>query len=118
MKYKIIVKTYEEESLLYSEQTTGLLEDNFLEYTTDSDTIKINLDDFRFVKKNNEMIMSLTENKCLLKIKELNNSLEIPIDYIKYENDNNKNITICYKLASQENILTIKIAIGDEINEI
>lgn len=118
MKYKIIVKTYEAKNLLYSEQTTATIDDNYLLYTTDSDTIKINLDKFSFVKNSNEMMLRITENKCLLKVKELNDYLEIPIDYIKFENDNNKNITISYKLASQENILTIKITIGDEINEL
>ena len=54
MNYKIIVKTYEDENLLYSEQTTGSILDNYLEYTTDSDNIKINLDKFSFIKTNNE----------------------------------------------------------------
>ncbi len=118
MNYKIIVKTYEDENLLYSEQTTGSILDNYLEYTTDSDNIKINLDKFSFIKTNNETKLYITENKCLLKVKEINDSLEIPLNYIKFENDNNKNITLSYKLESQENILTIKITIGDEINEI
>ncbi len=117
MNRNIYISTYEENTLLFKEQTTCLLEDNFLSYNTDNDNIRINLESFSFTKENNESILKITKDKCTLTLKELRDSLEIPLDYINYNFEDN-NIEISYKLISQEKPLTIKIEIGSENNEI
>ncbi len=114
----INIKTYEGNYLLFSEQTTCQLEDDYLSYSTESDNITINLAKFNLKKENNETIFKLNYEKCSLTLKELNSSLDIPIDYINYENNHNKNITIEYKIASNEKKITIKIEIGEINNEI
>lgn len=118
MNRNIYISTYEENTLLFKEQTTCLLEDDFLTYNTDNDNIKINLKDFSFTKENVESILKITKDKCILTLKEVNQSLKIPLDFINYINDNNKNIIIEYKLISQDFPLKIIIEIGSVINEI
>lgn len=113
MEYNIYINSYEENTLLFKETTIGLLEDNFLTYNTDNDTIRINLNNFSFIKENVESILKITLQKCTLTLKEINQSLEIPIDYINYLNNNNK-ILLEYKLASQEKPIKIKIEIGEK----
>lgn len=117
MNRNIYISTYEDNKLLFKEQTTCLLEDNFLSYNTDNDNIRINLKDFNFIKENNESIFRLSKSRCMLTVKEMKDSLEIPLDYINYNNDNN-NIEIEYKLISQEKPIKIKIEIGCVNNEI
>lgn len=118
MNRNINIKVYERELLLSAYDTVCILEEEFLSYNTDSDNIRINLKDFSFTKENVESILKITKDKCTLLIKELNESLDIPIDYINYTNDNNKNISIEYKLISQDFPLKIAIEIGSVINEI
>lgn len=118
MNRNIYISTYEGNTLLFKSQTTCLLEDDFLTYNTDNDNIKINLKDFSFTKENVESILKITKDKCTLIVKELKQSLDIPIDYINYTYENNKNITIEYKLISQDFPLKIILEIGSVINEI
>lgn len=118
MHYNINVKTYENHVLLYASNTFCLLDECFLSYSTDTDNIRINLENFSFTKENNDSILKITKEKCLLTLKDLKQTLEIPLDYINYTFANNKNITIEYKLISQDFPLKIIIEIGDEINEI
>lgn len=118
MNRNIYISTYEGNTLLFKSQTTCLLEDNFLTYNTDNDNIRINLKDFSFTKENVESIFKITKDKCTLIVKRENLNLDIPIDYINYTNDNNKNIAIEYKLISQDFPLKIIIEIGSVINEI
>lgn len=117
MNHNINIKVYENSILLSAIDTNCLIEDNFLSYNTDSDNIRINLKDFSFTKDNVESILKITKEKCTLIVKELKQSLDIPIDYINYNIDKNK-ITIEYKLISQDFPLKIVIEIGDEIHEI
>ena len=118
MKYNIKVLTYELEELLFQTNNEALLENNILTFNTDTDTIKINLEDFHFLKENYESVLKITPTTCTLTLKELNKSLNIPLDYINYNYDHNKNINIEYKLISQEKPLKILITIGDEIHEL
>lgn len=118
MNCAINIKTYENHVLLYSSNTFCLLDGCFLSYNTDTDNIRINLENFSFTKENNDSILKITKEKCLLTLKDLNQTLEIPLDYINYTYANNKNITIEYKLISQDFPLKIIIEIGDEKNEI
>ena len=117
MNHSLNVKTYENNILLYAIDTNCLLEEGFLSYNTDNDNIRINLENFSFTKDNVESILKITKERCTLTIKELKQSLDIPIEYINYNIDNNK-ITIEYKLISQDFPLKIVIEIGDEIHEI
>ncbi len=116
MNYNLTVNTYEENNLLFTELTICTIEDDILTYSNDTDTITINLSKFKFTRKNSESTLKLTNNFCTLSINELNKTLNIPIDYINYNYDHNKNITLEYKLASQEKSLKIILQIGDEIN--
>lgn len=118
MNRNIYISTYEGETLLFNEQTVGLFEDDFLSYNTDNDNIRINLKTFSFTKENMESLLKITEKCCIIKLKKLNQSVEIPLDYINFEFDNNKKVFIEYKLVSQEIPLKIIITIGDENNEI
>lgn len=118
MNRNLNVKTYEENKLLFSIDTPCLLEDGFLSYNTDNDNIRISLENFSFTKENVESILKITSDKCILTLKDMKQSLDIPLDYINYTNDNNKNITIEYKLISQELPLKIVLTIGSVINEI
>lgn len=113
MEYNIYISNYEENTLLFKETTIGYIEDNYLTYNTDNDTIRMNLNNFSFIKENVESILKITLEKCTLTLKELNQSLEIPIDYINYLN-NEKEIILEYKLISQEKPLKIKIEIGEK----
>ncbi len=117
MNRNITLSTYENNVLLFKNITTALFEDNFLTYHTDNDTIKINLQTFSFTKENNDTFLKITKNKCYLNVKELNKTLEIPIEYLDFIY-NNDEIIIEYKLISQENNLKIVIEIGSEINEL
>lgn len=117
MKYNIQISTYEGNILLFIENTICILEDNYLSYNTDNDSIKINLNNFKFIRENLETILTLTKEKCILFLKELNNSVEIPLNYLEFNNESNK-IYIEYKLESQESPLKINIEIGEKINEI
>ena len=117
MNYNISINTYENNTLLFKNTTSALLEDNFITYNTDNDTIKINLNTFSFTKENNETILKLTKNKCYLHLKNLKQTLEIPLNYLNFSYNNNE-IMIEYKLISQENSLKIIINIGSEINEL
>lgn len=118
MNRNISIKTYENNNLLFSEQTTCTIDEDILFYHTESDTVYINLHHFSFKKENNETIFKLNHETCTLTLKELNNSVNIPLDYINYKYDNNKNILIEYKLISQESPLKITIEIGEINNEI
>lgn len=118
MNHNITISTYEENNLLFKENTTCLLEDDYLTYHTDNDTIKINLEKFKFIKENNDTILKINENICTLTLKELNNSLDIPLEHINYKNEDNKHIEIEYKLTSQEKNLKIIIEIGEIRNDI
>ncbi len=117
MYYNITESTYEENRLLFKTTTTGKLEDNILTYHTENDTIKFNLNNYSFTKENNESILKITENKCFLTLKELNQTLEIPYDYINFNYEHN-NITFIYKLISNEYPIKIYLNIGDERNDI
>lgn len=112
------IKTYESDTLLFNENRVGYFEDKILSYATDTDNVRINLEKFSFIKENNETILKLSEDACFLTLKEVNDSLEIPLDYINYNFDNNKNVSIEYKLLSQDKPLKILIEIGDEDNGI
>ena len=118
MNRNITISTYENDILLFKNHTLCILEEDFLSYNTDNDNIRINLNNFSFTKENVETILKITENNCAITLKELNQSLDIPLEYINYKNDNNKNINIEYKLISQENPLKIIIEIGDEVHEL
>lgn len=118
MNRSINIKIYENNILLSAVDTNCLFEEEFLSYNTDSDNIRINLKAFSFTKENVESILKITKDRCTLFIKELNKSLDIPIDYINYTNENNKNIIIEYKLISQDFPLKIILEIGSVINEI
>ncbi len=118
MYYNITVSTFEEDTLLFKTTTTSLIEDNFLTYHTDNDTIRFNLVNFSFTKENNESILKITPNKCLLTLKDIKQTMEIPHDYINFEYNHNKTITFTYKLISNEYPIKIIIDIGDEINEL
>lgn len=118
MNRNINIKIYENNILLSAVDTNCLLEDNFLSYNTDSDNIRINLTNFSFTKENVESILKITKEKCILTLKEIKQSLEIPIEYINYTFENNKNIIIEYKLISQDFPLKMILEIGAEINEI
>ncbi len=117
MNRNLIISTYEEETLLFKEHTTGLFEDNYLTYSTDNDTIRINLSHFSFTKENIETILKITSSDCTLILKELKKSLNITLEYLDYKYDNN-HITIEYKLESQEKSQKIEIEIGEINNEI
>lgn len=117
MNYNISISTYEGRTLLFKEHTTCLLEDNYLTYHTDSDTIKINLESFNFTKENKDTKLIITSKDCLLILKELNNSVNIPLEHLKFNKEDNK-VTIEYKLPSQENILKINIEIGEIRNDL
>jgi len=116
MNRNITVSTYENNTLLFKSHTTCIYEDDYIEFNTDNDNIRINLKTFNFTKENVESILKITKDKCLLTLKELKQSLEIPLEYLNYEND--KEIIIEYKLISQENPLKIILEIGDEQNEL
>lgn len=118
MNRNINIKIYENNILISAINTNCLLEDNFLSYNTDNDNIRINLNKFSFVKENIESILKITKEKCTLTLKKENLSLDIPLDYINYTFENNKNIIIEYKLVSQDFPLKIILEIGDENNEI
>jgi len=118
MNRNLNVKTYEENTLLSATDTMCLLEDGFLSYNTDNDNIRINLENFIFTKENVESILKITKERCTLTLKEIKQSLDIPLDYLNYTNANNKNITIEYKLVSQERLLKIILNVGSVINEI
>lgn len=118
MNRNIYISTYEGNTLLFKIQTTCLFEEEFLTYHTDNDNIKVNLKNFSFTKENVESILKITSDKCILTLKDLKQSLDIPLDYVNYTNDNNKNIAIEYKLISQELPLKIVLTIGSVINEI
>ena len=114
MYYVLNIETYEENTLIYKETKKGLIEDDILSYTTDIDNIKIYLKNFKLIKESTETIFILTNNLCTLKLKELNNIVEIPIDYIKYNYNKNKYINIEYRLISQEKPLKIYIEMSEE----
>ena len=117
MNYNIIVNTYEDNNLLWNTSTTGNLDDNILIYSTDNETIKINLKNFTFTKENNETILKITQKMCTLTLKELKNSVTIPLDYLNFKCEL-PNIVLEYKLISQEKPLKINITIGDEIYDL
>ncbi len=118
MYHNLIITTTEGETNLYKTTTTGYLENNYLSYHTDSDTIKINLHTFKFTKENIETILKITQDKCSLTLKELNQTLDIPLEFINFEFVDNKYITISYKLISMDLPLKINIEIGSVNNEI
>lgn len=118
MNRNIYISTFEDNTLLYKLTTTGLLEDDFLEFHTDNDTIRINLNNFSFRKENVESILKITKEKCTLTLKEIDQKIDIPINYIEFNNDHNNKIEFKYKLISQDNPVKIVIEIGEEKNEI
>lgn len=118
MNRNIKIETYENDTLLFKNVTTCILEDDYLEYDTDNDHIRMNLNNFSFTKENVESIMRLNKVRCILKLKELNQELEIPLEYVNYKFENNTNITIEYKLISNEFPIKINLEIGEIINEI
>ena len=113
MNKNITISTYENNLLLFKTTTTALLEDNFLSYHTDNDTININLKNFSFTKNNNEIIFKLTNNLCTITLKEVNKTFEIPINYLNFVHNNNE-INLEYFLASQEYPLKLQIIIGSD----
>ncbi len=117
MYYNITLNTYENNNLLSGLTTTGKYEDNILTFHTDNDFLKINTKNFKFTKENNESIFILTTDSASLTLKELNNTLTIPLDYINYNYCNN-NIELTYKLISQEEPLTLNITIGEEVYDV
>ena len=118
MNHNLNIKVYENNILLSAVDTNCLIEDNFLSYNTDSDNIRINLKDFSFTKENVESILRITKEKCTLTLKEIKQSMDIPLDYINYTFENNKNVYLEYKLISQDFPLKIILEIGDEKDEI
>lgn len=118
MDYEASITTYEENTLLFNERTICHIEDDVLEYSNDVDTIKIHLDKFKFIKENFESILKISENKCTLKLKELQKEFDIPINYIEYNWENYKRFTLKYKLESQEKPLKLIIEIEEIKNEI
>ena len=118
MNRNIKVETYLNNVLLFKNSTNCILEDNILKYNTDNDHIKINLNNFNFIKDNVESTMKLNKVRCTLFIKEFKKAMEIPIEYINYDYQNNKYIMIEYKLVSNEFPIKIIIEIGDINNEI
>ena len=118
MNHNLNIKIYENNILLSATDTNCLIEDNFLSYNTDSDNIRINLKDFSFTKENVESILRITKEKCALTLKEIKQSMDIPLDYINYTFENNKNVYLEYKLISQDFPLKIILEIGDEKDEI
>ncbi len=114
MNKNIIISTYENDKLLFKNTTTALLEDNFLTYHTDNDTILINLETFSFTKSNNDTIFKLTNTNCTLKLLELNKTFDIPLKYLNFVHNIN-GIIIEYFLESQEYPLKIEIIIGSDI---
>lgn len=118
MNRNIKIETYENDTLLFKNVTTCIREDDYLEYDTDNDHISMNLNNFSFTKENVESIMQLNKARCILKLKKLNQELEIPLEYVNYKFENNTNITIEYKLISNEFPIKINLEIGEIINEI
>ncbi len=117
MNYNLTVSTYESDNLLFKNITTCKIVDNFLTFHTDNDNIRINRQNFNFIKENLETIFKINLQECVLTLKEVNQNVNIPIEYINYIDANNK-ILIEYKLISQENPLKIELEIGSEQNEI
>lgn len=117
MNRYINISTYEGDNLILKNTTSALLEDNILIFHTDNDTIKINLKPFSFTKENNESILKISQNKCYLYLKDLNNTLELPLEELNYLIQDDL-ITITYKLASTANNIKIEITLGSEINEL
>lgn len=113
--YNISISTYEENTLLFKEHVTGDLEDNILKFNTETDSMRINLKEPSLKKDNVESTLLLTKDKCTLYVKELKNSLDIPIDYIRFINEENY-FEVEYELISQEKPLKICINI-ERINE-
>ena len=117
MNHKITINTYENNTLLFKETTTGILDEDYLTFSTDTDSIRLNLDKFNFTKENNETILKINLQECTLFLKELKQHMNIPLEFINYTN-NKDNIIIEYKLISQEYPLKIEIMIGEINNEI
>ena len=117
MNRVISINTYEENNLLFSIETIGNIEDNILVYSTDNDTIKINLNTYTFTKTNNESILKITPDNCKLTLKSINQSLDIPLKEIDFQITEDK-ISLKYQLISQELPLQIQITLGSEINEL
>ncbi len=115
MNYYIQVRTFEEDNLLFNENTTGVLEEDVLTFSNDVDTIRIHLNNFLLVKENNESIFRLTKERCELKLKEINQSMDIPLLYVDYQNLDNKKIKVEYRLVSQDKPFKIEIEIGDVV---
>lgn len=118
MDYEASITTYSDNTLLFNETTLCHIEDGTLSYSNETDEIRINLNKFRFVKENNESILSLTSDYCALKLKELNKSVDIPIIYINYTIQDNKRFILEYKLLSQEETLKIVIETDAIKNEL
>jgi len=112
---RIIIKTYENNNLLFTNTTTGLLDNNYLSFNIDNDSIQINLKDFCFTKKNSEHFFKLTKDNCYLKVNNID-SIDIPIEYVNFFYEDTK-IILEYKLITQENPLKIEIEIGSVSDE-
>ena len=117
MYKNINISIYENNNLLSKNTTTAFITEDSMEYNTENDNIKINLIHFSFNKENGDSLLKITDNECTLTLKELNQSLNIPLEYLNYNIENN-NISLEYKLESQENPLKIIIDIGSDNNEI
>ena len=117
MKHNISVNTYQDNNLLFNIPTVGLIDDNILIYYTDTDLIRINLETGSFTKENNDTILKINKDTCLLTLKSLNKSYDVIVNYYDFIYDNNS-LTLTYKLETQENILKIIINIGSVINEL
>ncbi len=115
MNRNLIISTYENNVLLFKNSTTGFLDADLLTYHTEDAFVKINFQIFSFTKENNESIFKLTKNTCYLKLKELNQVLNIPLEFIEFTYQNNE-INLEYKLASNEHNIKVKIEIGSDIN--
>lgn len=118
MKRNLTINTYQNNIKLYQENVVGTLEDGILTYSTDNDNIKINLNSFSFKKENAETILKITQDKCILRLKDLGQEMVLPHLYVNYMICYDKELQLEYKLISQEDPIKIVVEIGDFNDEI
>lgn len=116
MIYNLVVNTYEDENLLFSLNTIGSITDNILKYSDEDNEIQISLKKALFIKENKESLMDINNQKCHIKLKDLNQTIEIPLKFVNHTFSNHK-VKFQYQLISMDKPLLIDITIGDEINE-
>ena len=49
MNHNITINNYENNTLLFKETTTGILDEDYLTFSTDTDSVRLNLDKFNFI---------------------------------------------------------------------